>query len=85
MAMFVLCMFVAGRTPNYLPGFGGVNSTSFVAAAAFNDPHLASYSEASHHSEANMPPVKKFSSAKEGRASATLTPSPTTNSLIPIE
>jgi hypothetical protein len=85
MALFVFCMFVAGRNSNTFPGFAGFDSPHLVATVAFDDPHLASYSGASHHSEANMPPVKKFETPRQGHAPAVMAPVPTTNSLIPIE
>jgi hypothetical protein len=85
MALFVLCMFVAGKTPAPLPGFAGLSSTSLVATVAFDEPHLASYSAASHHSEANMPPVTKFVSGSGARiqSPAALPLLPTTNTLTP--
>jgi hypothetical protein len=76
-------MFVAGRTPSILPGFAGLSSTSLVATVLFDEPHLASYSGASHHSDANMLPATKFLSVTEGHAPAAMAAPATTNSLIP--
>jgi hypothetical protein len=76
-------MFVAGKTPNALPGFAGLNSTSLVAMVAFDEPHLASYSAASHHSDANMLPATRFTSGTGSQSPATMAVIPTTNSLFP--
>ena len=89
MAVFLFGMFLAGRNPQDWSDLAG----SQMTALALSHPDMASYSDASHHSDANMPPVAKFASAApapttfewtNGSASRTTAPPMlNTNSLRP--
>lgn len=85
MAVFCLGMFVAGRTPNVLPGFAGMNASGLVATAAFDDPQLASYSGTAHHSDANYPPVTRFMSPHTPSPAVAPVLRPSTNVSFPVE
>jgi hypothetical protein len=61
MAVFLLGMFVMGRNPS---GLGGATTTPW-AVSAIDQPQLAAYSSATHHSDANSPPVTTIESTFE--------------------